>query len=163
MQSIQFKNPKRLWFVIGLSEKKENFTGTYSYFDDTFYGILLVGDATYWYYSGSEISNNSTDHKGIKNKILAPHFKEGDCLLDIHFDPDCDSGTMKMKRVGYIDGDEYEVVINGLNDCSKFDGSNGWCPHFVFDDISRTEQSLMIASIPPSWYGLVRDINWNQQ
>ena len=106
--------------------------------------------------------NNEWIEKEGTNLPRLPHFKEGSMMLDIHFNPNCNKGRMRMKIVGYRGiHDSQEVVINGLNNCPEFDKKDGWCPHFVFDDEHNTEQSLMIASIPPSWYGLEKDINWN--
>ena len=66
-----------------------------------------------------------------------------------------------MKKVGYKEGDDYEVLMDGLNNCPDYNEENGWCPHFVFDNELITKQSLMIASIPVSWYGLEKDIDWD--
>ena len=44
-------------------------------------------------------------------------------LLDIYFDPNCNNGTMKMKSVGYKDGDDYEVLID-VDNFVYFQNSN---------------------------------------
>ncbi len=54
----------------------------------------------------------------LREKITVGHFREGDVLLDIYFNADDNEGTMKIKRVGYTDGDKYERQISGLNKCA---------------------------------------------
>ena len=96
----------------------------------------------------------------IRKLINLGHFLEGDVLIDIYLNLLFDGGIMKIKRVGYKDGDEYEAQINNISNC-KDNYHNAWIPCFVFSSDYDNEQGVMIGSVPPSWYGVEKQIEWN--
>ena len=69
-----------------------------------------------------------------------------------------------MKRVGYSDDIWDEIEIKALKNCLDSEDymqrTDGWVPHFVFDDISNNEQKIQIARVDESWFGVSKDIVW---
>ena len=127
----------------------------------TFYGMSSVGDyylngAMIWSFQGKTAANDAT----IRKKIDLSHFKKGDVLVDVYFSSIADGGVLKIKRVGYSDKKKYEVYISGLNKCTE--NINGWIPHFLFNQEPENGQKVKVASIPASWYGIKKNIDWSQ-
>ena len=85
------------------------------------------------------------------------HF--GDKNMEIDILVDADKGIMKMKRVGFLNDDKYEIQISGIHNCP--DNINGsWIPHFIFGSSKNSNQEIRIAKIDRTWYGKHQDIKW---
>ena len=94
--------------MVGLSEKKK-YAEIHSYWETTFYGALMYSGALYHlngtpcgsYCTEKEEKWISDNGEWMKIYPLDPPWEEGDFLLDIHFDPNCNDGRLRMKTVGY--------------------------------------------------------------
>ena len=142
--------------------QKKKFKGSKVCNEKTFYGIDNCGG---WYLNGKYMYSwdglIGGNKEKIREKINLDHFSEGDVLIDIYFDSMVDGGIMKIKRVGYKDGDKYEAQINNINNC-KHNKKKAWIPCFVFSGYSSDNfQAVMISCVPPSYYGVEKEISWN--
>jgi len=107
------------------------------------------------YISGSNLKGENGE--SIREKINVDHFKDGDEEIDVCVD--CDGGIMRIKRIGYSENINHEIMINGINKCTD-NHHNAWIPHFIWDWRKDNGIKISIAKINPSYYGKGRNIAW---
>ena len=138
-----------------MSQRKKFHNDRFTAVETTFYGFDHHGT---WYFNGCGTENNG---EKLHKRISVNHWRKGDIILDIYFDADNDGGLFKIKAVrsAYKNDDEEEVIISNINNCPDNDKKE-WIPHFIFGTYSDNKQKAMFASIPVSWYGIDKPIEW---
>ena len=144
-----------------MSEKKKFSDYDFTGHETTFYGFDQTGS---WFLNGethyhSEVNSNNNG-ESIEKNFNGRSFK--DVVLDFYFDADNDGGIFKIKVVKseHHRDEGKEAIISNINNCAD-NHKKEWIPHFIFGSYTDNQQRAMFASIPVSWYGIDKPIQWN--